>query len=123
MLAQTQQQKDAVFTAQQSNVSRLLRANKVALAAVYSSCSAKHSFQLQRHFIRLLCCMNRPRDAVRYAEEWAINNELDVERMMQVAQFSAARALSSLYLMSRRNANWNANWIFLLNLTAAQRNT
>ena len=117
MVAQTQQQKDAVFVAQQSNVSRLLRANKVALAAVYSSSSAQHSLQLQRHFIRLLCCMNRPRDAVRYAEEWAIHNELDVERMMQVLQFSAPRVPSSLQLMLRRNANW----IFLLDWISPQR--
>jgi hypothetical protein len=85
MLVATQQQKDAALQAQQSNVSRLLRANKLATAALYSSSSEQYAQPLQRHVIRVLCSMNKVHDAERLAEEWGIQKEIDVQIMLKVS--------------------------------------
>jgi hypothetical protein len=85
MLVATQQQKDAALAAQQSNVSRLLRANKLATAALYSSSSEQYAPLLQRHVIRVLCSMNKVHDAERLAEEWGIQKEIDVHIMLKAS--------------------------------------
>jgi hypothetical protein len=96
IITQTQQQKNAAFAAQQSNVTRLLRANKLTTAAVYSSCSAQHAQQLQRHFIRVLCSMNMLHDAMHHAEQWRIQNEIDIQIMLQVHYCEACDSVSDI---------------------------
>ena len=84
MLSKTQQQKDTELAAQQANVSRLLRANKIAVAALYSSQSAQHSSQLQRHVIQVLCSMKMMQEAARYAERFNMQTDADIDCMLQV---------------------------------------
>ena len=84
MLSKTQQQKDTELAAQQANVSRLLRANKIAVAALYSSQSAQHSSQLQRHVIQVLCSMKMMHEAACYAERFNMQTDTDIDCMLQV---------------------------------------
>ena len=81
MVVQTQQQKDAALAAQQANIVRLLRAKNLAAAVLYSS---RCAHQLQPHVIRVLCAMNMLQEATRVAEEWGIQEDSSIQRMLQV---------------------------------------
>ncbi len=70
-------------------MSRLLRAHRIEIAALYSCRSAQYAQQLQLHFIRVLCSMNMKPEAVRHTEVWGLQNDIGIQRIMQVNIFAA----------------------------------